>query len=360
MLSVNEIISALNGVIDPNTHKKLEVTDENSQLQLNDKQLDLGLTLGYPLSDREGAFRTRIQEALNPLGVEVASLQFGLDIKKHAVQGELRPLENIKNIIAVASGKGGVGKSTTSVNLALALQQQGAKVGMLDADIYGPSVPIMLGVNEKPRSLDGKMMQPLVGHQIEANSLGFLLDDDAPAIWRGPMATQALTQLIQQTAWSDLDYLVVDMPPGTGDIALTMAQRVPLVGAVVVTTPQDLALIDARKGLRMFQEVDVPVLGIVENMSVHVCSQCGHAEPIFGEGGGRGMAEQYGVPWLGSLPLAMSIREQTDSGLPTVLAAPDSPEAQLYHDIATRLAARVSLLPEDTSWKRPKVVPRPL
>ncbi len=360
MLSVNEVISALNSVIDPNTHKKLEVTDENSQLTIDGQRLDLSLTLAYPFDDREGLLRTRIQEALSPLGAELGTLKLGLKVKKHAVQGELRPLANVKNIIAVASGKGGVGKSTTSVNLALALQQQGAKVGLLDADIYGPSVPTMLGVHEKPRSLDGKMMQPLVGHQLEANSLGFLLDDDAPAIWRGPMATQALTQLIQQTAWSDLDYLIIDMPPGTGDIALTMAQRVPLVGAVVVTTPQDLALIDARKGLRMFQQVDVPVLGVVENMSVHICSQCGHAEPIFGQGGGRDMAEQYGVPWLGALPLAMSIREQTDSGAPTVISAPESAEAQLYRDIATKVAARVSLLPEDTSWKRPKVVPRPL
>src|SRR5690625_2263309 len=230
MLSVNEIISALNGVIDPNTHKKLEVTDENSQLQLDGKRLELGLKLGYPLDDRDDVFRTRIQEALAPLGVELASVQFGLDIKKHAVQGELRPFENVKNIIAVASGKGGVGKSTTSVNLALALQQQGAKVGLLDADIYGPSVPTMLGLDDRPRSLDGKMMEPLKGHNIEANSLGFLLEDDGPAIWRGPMATQALTSLAQQTARSDLDYLVVDMPPGTGDIALTVSQRVPLVG----------------------------------------------------------------------------------------------------------------------------------
>src|SRR5699024_6249387 len=257
MLSVNEIISALNGVIDPNTHKKLEVTDENSQLQLKDKQLDLGLTLGYPLNDREGAFRSRIQEALSPLGVELASLKFGLDIKKHAVQGELRPLENVKNIIAVASGKGGVGKSTTSVNLALALQQQGARVGLLDADIYGPSVPTMLGLNERPRNIDNKMMAPVENHGLQANSIAFLIGEDAPANRRGPMVTQALTQLLTQTAWDNLDYLIIDMPPGTGDIALTMAQKVPLTGAVVVTTPQDLALIDARRGLAMFQKVDV-------------------------------------------------------------------------------------------------------
>src|SRR5699024_9635987 len=273
-------------------------------------------------------------------------------------QGELRPLDQVKNIIAVASGKGGVGKSTTSVNLALALQQQGAKVGLLDADIYGPSVPIMLGVNERPRSLDGKMMKPLVSHQIETNSLGFLLDDDAPAIWRGPMATQALTQLISQTAWNELDYLIVDMPPGTGDIALTMSQRVPLVGAIVVTTPQDLALADARRGLRMFQKVDVPVLGIVENMSTHVCSQCGHVEPIFGEHGGRDMAAEYNQPWLGALPLQLSIRTQTDSGNPTVASDPDSEAAGLYRKIALQVAANVALQPKDTAAFAPKVVAR--
>src|SRR5690625_549046 len=360
MISVKQILGALAGVVDPNTYKKLEVDEQNTSVQLQGTELDLGLTLGYPYDDRQGVFRARIEEALAPLGVRLGKLSWQLKVQTHAVQGELRPLDQVKNIIAVASGKGGVGKSTTSVNLALALQQQGAKVGLLDADIYGPSVPIMLGVNERPRSLDGKMMKPLVSHQIETNSLGFLLDDDAPAIWRGPMATQALTQLISQTAWNELDYLIVDMPPGTGDIALTMSQRVPLVGAIVVTTPQDLALADARKGLRMFQQVDVPVLGIVENMSTHVCSQCGHVEPVFGQGGGQAMAEQYNVPWLGALPLTMSIREQTASGFPTVIAALESKEAQLYKEIATKLAARVSLLPEDTSWQRPKVVPRPL
>ena len=260
----------------------------------------------------------------------------------------------------MASGKGGVGKSTTSVNLALALAQQGAKVGLLDADIYGPSAPIMLGTQERPRSIDGKSMKPLEAHGIQTNSLGFLMQDDAPAIWRGPMATQALTQLVTQTAWNDLDYLIIDMPPGTGDIALTMAQKIPLVGAVIVTTPQDMALADARKGLKMFQQVNVPVLGVVENMSMHICTNCGHAEAIFGQHGGREMAEQYSVPWLGALPLAMSIREQTDSGRPTVVSAPDSPEAHLYHEIATKVAARVAGLPVDASWQRPQVVPRPL
>src|SRR5690554_3052938 len=285
-------------------------------------------------------------------------LYMNTNIATHAVQPGLKPMANVRNIIAVASGKGGVGKSTTSVNLALALSSLGASVGLLDADIYGPSVPIMLGLSGKPKSLDGKTMQPLVGHGLQANSIGFLIDEDAPAIWRGPMVTQALTQLLTQTRWDDLDYLIVDMPPGTGDIALTLAQKVPLTGAVIVTTPQDLALADARRGLRMFQKVNVPVLGIVENMSVHVCSRCGHAEPIFGEHGGREMASQYHVPWLNALPLQMSIRSQTDSGCPTVVADPDSDAAKAYHAIARGLAANVSILPEDRSAFTPMVVAR--
>jgi len=355
-----QILTALASVLDPNTHKKIDVSEQTCALQLEGHNLNLSLTLPYPFLDKDGVLKQRIQEAITPLGLELNQFNVKTNVKTHAVQDSLRPLPNVRNIIAVASGKGGVGKSTTSVNLALALSQQGAKVGLLDADIYGPSAPIMLGINERPTSIDGKSMRPIEAHGIQTNSLGFLMQDDAPAIWRGPMATQALTQLITQTAWNDLDYLIVDMPPGTGDIALTMAQKIPLVGAIVVTTPQDMALADAKKGLRMFQQVNVPVLGIVENMSVHVCSNCGHAEAIFGQHGGREMAEQYNVPWLGSLPLAMTIREQTDSGNPTVAAAPESAEAQLYHDIATKVAARIAGLPGDASWQRPKVVPRPL
>ena len=361
-MSVNneQVLAALANVIDPNTHKKLEVSPDTCKLELQGLDLNLSLTLSYPLYDADGVLKQRIQEALTPLGVKLNKLTVYARIETHAVQESLRPIANVRNIIAVASGKGGVGKSTTSVNLALALAQQGAKVGLLDADIYGPSAPIMLGISERPRSIDGKSMKPLEAHGIQTNSLGFLMKDDAPAIWRGPMATQALTQLIMQTAWHDLDYLIVDMPPGTGDIALTMAQKIPLVGAIIVTTPQDMALADARKGLRMFQEVNVPVLGIVENMSVHICSNCGHSEAIFGQHGGKQMAEQYNVPWLGALPLAMTIREQTDAGNPTVVANPDSAEARLYHEIATKVAARVAGLPGDVSWQRPKVVPRPL
>jgi len=274
----------------------------------------------------------------------------------HAVQGGLQVLPNVRNVLAVASGKGGVGKSTTAVNLALALSAQGARVGLLDADIYGPSVPLMLGLSGKPQSRDGKTMEPLSGHGIQANSIGFLIDGDAPAIWRGPMVTQALMQLLLQTRWDDLDYLVVDMPPGTGDIALTLAQKVPLTGAVIVSTPQDLALIDARRALHMFQKVGVAVLGIVENMSTHVCTQCGHVEAIFGEDGARRMADVLGMPFLGALPLQMAIRAQTDSGRPTVVADPQGAAAQSYHAIARAVAAQVAALP--LAVRKPTVVAR--
>jgi ATP-binding protein involved in chromosome partitioning len=264
-------------------------------------------------------------------------------VASHPVQGQLQPLPGIRNVLAVASGKGGVGKSTTAVNLALALALDGARVGLLDADIYGPSQPRMTGLQgERPRSLDGKRMQPLQAHGIKVMSIGFLVEEEQPMVWRGPMVTQALQQLLNDTDWGELDYLVVDMPPGTGDIQLTLSQRVPVSGAVVVTTPQDIALLDARKGLRMFQKVNVPVLGIVENMSTHVCSQCGHEEPIFGRGGGLALAEQYGVDLLGQLPLDIRIREETDGGRPTVVVDPAGRIGRAYLDMARRTAARLS------------------
>ncbi len=268
-------------------------------------------------------------------------------LPSHAVQGELKPLANVRNIIAVGSGKGGVGKSTTAVNLALALAAEGLKVGILDADVYGPSVPMMLGLSGRPDSPDGKTITPMQAHGVEAMSIGLLVDQDTPMIWRGPMATQALSQLLNDTRWGDLDVLVVDLPPGTGDIQLTMAQKIPVAGAVIVTTPQDIATLDARKALKMFEKVNIPVLGLVENMAVHVCGNCGHAERIFGEGGGRKMAEQYGVVQLGALPLETGIREHGDAGTPIVAAQPDSPAAQAY-----RAAARALLAELD---KRPKV-----
>jgi len=316
------------------------------------------IALGFPV----GGYQKELGEALarhiaaagiqGPLAVELEA-----DIKAHAVQRNLKPLEQIKNVVAVASGKGGVGKSTVAVNLALAWAAQGAKVGILDADIYGPSQPLMLGLEGKrPSSPDGKHLQPLESHGVSAMSIGFLVDAEQPMVWRGPMVTQALTQLLSETHWGQLDYLVVDMPPGTGDIQLTLAQRVPVAGAVIVTTPQDIALADARKGLKMFEKVSVPVLGIVENMSIHICSNCGHAEHIFGVGGGARMAEQYGVQLLGELPLDAHIREEADSGRPTVVAAPDSPRAKAYFDMARRTAAALAIRSRDRSSVFPKIV----
>ena len=264
----------------------------------------------------------------------------------HAVQGELKPLANVRNIVAVGSGKGGVGKSTTAVNLALALAAEGLAVGVLDADVYGPSVPMMLGLSGRPDSPDGKTIEPMRAHGIEAMSIGLLVDQDAPMIWRGPMATSALTQLLTETRWGDLDVLVVDLPPGTGDIQLTMAQKIPVAGAVIVTTPQDIATLDARKALKMFEKLDIAVLGLVENMAVHVCSNCGHAEHIFGEGGAARMSGQYGVPVLGSLPLQIGIREQGDAGTPIVAAQPDSAAARAYRELARAMLGQLEQRPK--------------
>jgi ATP-binding protein involved in chromosome partitioning len=288
----------------------------------------------------------------------VASAEVAVDWKvvAHSVQKSLTPIDNVKNIIAVASGKGGVGKSTTAVNLALALAEEGAKVGVLDADIYGPSQPRMLGVSGQPESKDGKTLEPMQNHGLQAMSIGFLVDEETPMIWRGPMVTQALEQLLNDTNWDDLDYLVIDLPPGTGDTQLTLAQKVPVSGAVIVTTPQDIALLDARKGFKMFEKVEVPILGIVENMSTHICSQCGHEEHIFGEGGGSRMAEQYGVEFLGGLPLDIRIRMETDSGEPTVIAEPDSRISQIYREIARKTAAKLSLQAKSYAAKFPNIV----
>ena len=278
-----------------------------------------------------------------------------MKIVAHAVQRGLKVMPNVKNIIAVASGKGGVGKSTVAVNLALALAAEGARVGVLDADIYGPSQPTMLGISGRPETVDGHTIEPMANHGVQMSSIGLMIDADEPMVWRGPMVTQALQQLLGQTNWKDLDYLVVDMPPGTGDIQLTLAQQVPVTGAVIVTTPQDIALMDAKKGLKMFEKVSIPILGIVENMAVHVCSKCGHAEHIFGADGGRRMAEEYGVEYLGSLPLDIRIREQADSGRPTVVAEPDSAITQTYKAIARKVAVRIAEKAKDMSLKMPTI-----
>jgi ATP-binding protein involved in chromosome partitioning len=288
--------------------------------------------------------------------VEAVEVEVATRVVSHQVQKGINSIKGVKNIIAVASGKGGVGKSTTAVNLALALAAEGAKVGMLDADIYGPSQPRMLGVHARPESQDGKTLDPVMSYNLQSMSIGYLIDEETPMIWRGPMVTQALEQLLKDTNWRDLDYLMVDLPPGTGDTQLTLAQKVPVSGVIIVTTPQDIALLDARKGLKMFEKVEVPVLGIVENMSIHICSQCGHEEPIFGEGGGKRLAEQHGVDFLGALPLDIHIREDADDGHPTVVSTPDSRIAEIYRDIARRAAAKLSLQAKSYAAKFPSIV----
>jgi ATP-binding protein involved in chromosome partitioning len=316
------------------------------------------LRLGFPVGGYAHELQQALHNHLSSAGVSShVTVELASEIVPHAVQRQLTPLAGVRNIVAVASGKGGVGKSTVAVNLALAWAAQGARVGLLDADIYGPSQPIMLGlVGQRPRSVEGKRIIPLENHGVKAMSVGFLIDPEQPMVWRGPMVTQALTQLLADTEWGELDYLVVDMPPGTGDIQLTLAQRVPVAGAVIVTTPQDIALADARKGLKMFEKVSVPVLGIVENMSLHTCSSCGHTEAIFGAGGGARMAEQYGVRLLGELPLDARIREEADGGRPSVVAAPDSPRSRAYLEMARRTAAQLAKRAKDRSTLFPKIV----
>lgn len=330
--------------IDPVIEQDLVSAGAVKDLTLADGVLTVILRLGFPADRYERELQDEFGKLLGGLpGVESVKVEIQWDVETRSVQPGLNPLAGIRNIIAVASGKGGVGKSTTAVNLALALASEGAKVGILDADIYGPSQPRMLGLSgRRPTSTDGKRIHPLEAFGIACMSIGFLIDEDQPMIWRGPMVTQALQQLLGETNWGDIDYLIVDMPPGTGDIQLTLSQRVPVSGAVIVTTPQDIALLDARKGLRMFEKVKVPVLGIVENMSLHICSNCGHQEPIFGSGGGERMAEQYGVPLLGNLPLDIHIREEADAGQPSVVADPEGPAARAYLDIARRMSARLA------------------
>ena len=333
----------------PGTESTLESTGARVRVAVDGASVAVSITLGMPVAGLREELHAAVAALLQQQGLGLARLELQQRINAHAVQPNLSPLANVRNLIAVGSGKGGVGKSTTAVNLALALAADGARVGVLDADVYGPSVPMMLGLAGRPDSPDGKTIEPMRAHGIEAMSIGFLVEQDTPMIWRGPMATSALTQLLNETRWSELDYLVVDLPPGTGDIQLTLAQKIPVAGAVIVTTPQDVATLDARKALKMFEKVQVPVLGLVENMAVHVCSSCGHSEHVFGEGGGERMASQYDVPLLGSLPLELAIREQGDAGTPVVLAQPDSAAAKAYRDTARRLAVRLA--------QRPRVTP---
>jgi ATP-binding protein involved in chromosome partitioning len=348
---------ALKGLIDPNTQKDFIASKSARNIKVDGGKVSLDVVLPYPAKLVMADIKKMIEDKIAALpGVESVAANISWKIVAHSVQRGVKLIPGVKNIIAVASGKGGVGKSTTAVNLALALAAEGATVGMLDADIYGPSQPTMLGIHGRPVSEDGQSLEPMMGHGLQAMSIGFLIDVDTPMVWRGPMVTQALEQLLNQTKWKDIDYLVVDLPPGTGDIQLTLAQRVPVTGAVIVTTPQDIALIDARKGLKMFEKVGVPILGVVENMSLHICSKCGHEEPIFGTGGGQKMCADYCAEFLGGLPLDMRIREETDAGKPTVVAEPQSRIAEIYRAIARRVAVKVGDLAVDHSAKFPSIV----
>ncbi len=343
--------------IDPYLGKDLVSTKSVRKIMIEGDQVLVDVVLGFP----SGSYRDELAGKLKAMvesipGVSAARVNVNTAIQAHSVQKGVKTIESIKNIIAIASGKGGVGKSTTATNLALALAADGASVGILDADIYGPSQPRMMGIHGKPESKDGKTLEPMVSYHVQCMSIGFLVDEETPMIWRGPMVTQALQQLLHDTHWQGLDYLVIDLPPGTGDVQLTLAQQVPVSGAVIVTTPQDIALLDARKGLKMFEKVEVPVLGIIENMSIHICSNCGYEEHIFGEGGGQRMSEQYDVDFLGALPLDKAIREEVDSGRPSVVANPDGRIAQIYRDIARRIAAKLSLQAKNYAAKFPQIV----
>ena len=356
-VSQSQVETALKAVIDPYLEQDLVTAKCVKNIKVDGASIVVDVVLGYPAKGSQAELAAQLKEKVAALpGVSNVTVNVSSKVVSHGVQKGVKPIEGVKNIIAVASGKGGVGKSTVAVNLALALSAEGANVGILDADIYGPSQPRMLGVKTKPESKDGKKMEPIMGHNLQAMSIGFLVDEETPMIWRGPMVTQALEQLLRETNWQDLDYLVIDLPPGTGDIHLTLAQKVPVTGAVIVTTPQDIALLDARKGLKMFEKVEVPVLGVIENMSTHICSKCGHEEHIFGDGGGRRMAEENDVDFIGSIPLDMSIREQTDSGKPTVVADPEGRLSKVYRDIARRVAGKLSKQKKDFSSKFPGIV----
>ncbi|WP_456414204.1 iron-sulfur cluster carrier protein ApbC [Thiolapillus sp.] len=351
------IEEALKGYIEPNMGKDLVSAKAVKDIRIDGGKVVLRVVLGFPVKSVADQIGQSICDVVKGVdGVSDCEVDLSWEVASHSVQKSLKPIDNIKNIIAVASGKGGVGKSTTAVNLALALSQEGAKVGILDADIYGPSQPRMLGISGQPESKDGKTLEPMNSYHLQAMSIGFLIDEETPMIWRGPMVTQALEQLLNDTNWADLDYLIIDLPPGTGDTQLTLAQKVPVSGAVIVTTPQDIALLDARKGFRMFEKVEVPVLGIVENMSIHICSNCGHEEHIFGEGGGKSMSEQYGVDFLGALPLEKRIREETDSGKPTVVAEPDCRTSEIYREIARKAAAKLAVQAKSYAAKFPNIV----
>ncbi|QWD09762.1 iron-sulfur cluster carrier protein ApbC [Polynucleobacter paneuropaeus] len=356
-VTVENVETVLRSIINPDSKIDLMSSGSIKNLSVSDNNIQLEVVLGYPAKSQFQAIQDLVIAALKKIA-DVKNIQVTVssNIVAHTVQRGVKLLPGVKNIIAVASGKGGVGKSTTAANLALALSAEGARVGILDADIYGPSLPMMLGINGRPQTVEENTIEPMEGHGLQASSIGFLVDQDSPMVWRGPMVTSALEQLLRQTRWRDLDYLIVDMPPGTGDIQLTLSQKVPVTGVVIVTTPQDIALLDARKGLKMFEKVGVPIIGIVENMSTYICPSCGHEEHVFGSGGGQKMCSDYSVDFLGSLPLNLSIREQSDAGCPTVVAEPNGAISQVYKQIARQVAIRIAGLAKDMSSKFPNIV----
>ena len=357
MLNQPEIEKIINDYQDSSSLMTFSDSKANVKVSVDGNKIIAAVTLGYPVKGYVADLQADLLAELKKQSQsDDVTLTIDWKVTKHKVQQGVKGISNVKNIIAVASGKGGVGKSTTSVNLALALAAEGAKVGILDADIYGPSQPRMLGTSQRPESIDGKRIEAIESYGLQCMSIGFLIDEEEPMIWRGPMVTQALEQMLNDTNWKDLDYLVIDLPPGTGDIQLTLSQKVPVSGAVIVTTPQDIALLDARKALKMFEKVNVPVMGIIENMSTHICSECGHEEHIFGAGGGDKMAKQYGVELLGDLPLDIVIREDADSGHPTVVSNPDGKIGMAYRTIARRLAARLAKQGKDYSSAFPNIV----
>ncbi|MFN5744495.1 MAG: iron-sulfur cluster carrier protein ApbC [Methylococcaceae bacterium] len=355
-LSPGDVENCLKTWIDPSLGQNLVCTKMIRKIEVDGETVRVEVVLGYPAKTAHDELRQALTGKIKTdTGATTVTIDINTHVVSHAVQKNLKPLAGVKNIVAIASGKGGVGKSTTAVNLALALLAEGARVGILDADIYGPSQPLMLGLQGRPEVKEGSRIIPMQAYGLQAMSIGFLVDEDQPMIWRGPMVTGALQQLLNNTEWDNLDYLIIDLPPGTGDIQLTLSQQIPVSGALIVTTPQDIALLDAQRGFKMFQQVSVPVLGLVENMSIHICSNCGHAEHIFGEGGGQKMAQKYGMELLGALPLELSIRKHADAGFPTVVAEPDSPSARIYREIARKMAARLAIKARDYSAKFPTI-----
>lgn len=354
----SQIVEVLNGLKDPYTDKSITAAKALKHAKVTDQKVSISLVKGYPVDSVKQELSELIHSALSNIDLQSRAVEIEIDsdIISHSVQKGVKPIEGVKNIIAVASGKGGVGKSTVSANLALALAASGAKVGVLDADIYGPSQPRMLGLAGKPEAKENKMLLPLENYGLKVMSIGFMIEEDTPMIWRGPMVTQALEQMLRQTDWGELDYMIIDLPPGTGDIQLTLSQRVPVTGSVIVTTPQDIALLDARKAFKMFEKVEVPILGVIENMSSHVCSQCGHEEAIFGTGGAEKMSDEYKLPFLGGIPLELAIRQQADNGKPTVVAEPDSKTAKRYIDVALKVAGKLSVKKKDFSARFPNIV----